>query len=101
MIRLHMKLINNVKTTASLCAIVILIGILVSLSCKKETSCEGCNGNSPPVAIAGQDQFIILPTDSVLLDGSNSSDPDGTIMEWRWRKISGPATFSISNSSSA
>jgi hypothetical protein len=39
--------------------------------CKKEYSCEGCiNGNKPPIANAGPDQVITLPTDSVSLDGS-------------------------------
>jgi hypothetical protein len=69
-------------------------GALFFISCKKETSCEGCiNGNKPPIAIAGPDQVITLPTDSVLLDGSASNDPDGTISEWLWQKISGPASF--------
>ncbi|HET6766136.1 MAG TPA: hypothetical protein VFH08_02015 [Chitinophagaceae bacterium] len=30
-------------------------------------------------AIAGPDQVITLPADSVLLDGSSSNDPDGRI----------------------
>jgi len=68
-------------------------------SCKKETSCENCrslNGtNKPPTANAGLDQVITLPTDSVLLDGRTSSDPDGIISEWLWTKISGPASFNI------
>jgi hypothetical protein len=70
-------------------------GILF-FSCKKETSCEGCNeNNKPPIAIAGPDQVLTLPTDSVLLDGRSSSDPDGTISEWLWKKISGPASFDV------
>jgi hypothetical protein len=45
--------------------------------CKKELSCEGCsnNNNQPPIALAGPDVVITLPTDSVLLDGSKSSGP--------------------------
>ena len=55
-------------------------------------------GNKPPIAVAGSDQVITLPTDSALLDGSASSDPDGKISDpiaigWRWEKISGPASF--------
>src|SRR4249919_3421961 len=67
------------------------------ISCKKETSCEGCatKNNKPPIAVAGPDRVITLPTDSVLLDGSSSSDPDGKISEWLWTKISGPASFNI------
>ena len=53
-------------------------------------------GNKPPTAIAGPDQVITLPTDSISLDGRASSDPDGTISEWLWTKISGPASFVIS-----
>jgi hypothetical protein len=68
----------------------------IFFSCKKETSCEGCNeNNKPPIAIAGPDQVIALPTDSILLDGRNSSDPDGTISVWIWNKISGPASFNV------
>ena len=73
---------------------ILLTGIF--LSCKKERSCEGCKeNNKPPTAVAGPDQVITLPTDSVSLDGSASNDPDGTISEWLWTKISGPASFAI------
>jgi hypothetical protein len=67
------------------------------LSCtKKELSCVSCAAtNKPPLAVAGPDTVITLPTDSVLLDGSKSSDPDGKISEWRWTKVSGPASFVI------
>ena len=67
----------------------IYAGIIFFLSCKKERSCEGCiNGNKPPIAVAGPDQVITLPTDSVSLDGNASSDPDGIISNWLWTKIS-------------
>ena len=86
------------RTKISLGAIVLLIVIQVNLSCKKETSCEGCiENNKPPIAIAGPDQVITLPIDSVSLDGRSSRDPDGTISEWRWTKISGPVSFAINN----
>jgi len=86
--------------TRSLFATVILLIVLqVNFSCKKETSCEGCKeNNKPPIAIAGPDQVITLPADSILLDGRNSSEPDGTISEWLWTKISGPASFQLLNS---
>lgn len=70
-------------------------GILIFISCQKELSCENCKGNLPPVANAGPDKLLILPTDSVLVDGSASSDPDGLIKEWFWKKISGPSSASI------
>jgi hypothetical protein len=79
-----------------------LTGVIIFLSCKREISCEGCiNGNKPPIAVAGPDQVVTLPTDSVSLDGNASSDPDGTISEWLWTKISGPASFNFSNASIA
>lgn len=81
---------------------------MVVISCKKEHSCENCNGNPPsggtnksPIANAGPDQVITLPTDSVLLDGNASSDPNGIISEWLWTKISGPASFNINDATKA
>ena len=38
--------------------------------------------NDSPIADAGPDQ--IIPGSSVQLDGSNSSDPDGSISSWEW-----------------
>lgn len=40
--------------------------------------------NQPPVANAGADQTITLPTSSVNLSGSASNDPDGTITSYQW-----------------
>jgi N-acetylneuraminic acid mutarotase len=72
--------------------------LIILSSCKKELSCENCKGtNQPPIAEAGIDQIVILPTDSVTLDGNASNDPDGTITVYQWRKISGPASFIIVN----
>ncbi len=65
------------------------------LSCKKELL------NKAPIAIAGADVSITLPTDNRLLDGSASSDPDGTINEWKWTKVSGPASFAFDNAASS
>lgn len=57
--------------------------------------------NSPVVAIAGADATVILPVSTVHVDGSASYDVDGAIKEYKWRKISGPALFTISDSRSA
>jgi Tol biopolymer transport system component len=81
---------------------ILLTGLAIITACKKEKSCEGCNeNNKPPTAIAGPDQVITLPTDSISLDGTASSDPDGKISEWRWERISGPASFTIVNTTVA
>ena len=75
---------------------VLFTGLIFHLSCKREISCEGCaDKNKPPIAFAGPDKVITLPTDSVLLDGSASNDPDGMISSYLWTKISGPASFAI------
>jgi hypothetical protein len=44
--------------------------------------------NQIPTAIAGADQTITLPTNSVSLAGSGT-DPDGTITSYAWSKVSG------------
>ena len=85
-----MKPFHNIATFAFLSWIIIFI------SCKKETpSDRGDNNNKSPIANAGSDQVITIPTDSVSLDGSASSDPDGIISSYLWTKISGPASFNI------
>ena len=80
----------------------ILAVTMLIFSCQKEYSCEGCTETSllAPIAAAGPDQEIDLPLDSVMLDGSGSNDPDGVIREWLWSKISGPASFLFSGTSS-
>lgn len=51
--------------------------------------------NHPPIAVAGADLTITFPNDSISLDGSSSTDPDGYIAQWQWTKITGPSTFDI------
>jgi hypothetical protein len=59
---------------------ILLTGLVLFIAYKKEYSCEGgINGNKLPIANAGPDQVITLPTDSVLLDGRKSIDPDEAI----------------------
>ncbi|MCM5529388.1 PKD domain-containing protein [Parasegetibacter sp. NRK P23] len=55
------------------------------------------SGNVAPVAKAGADQSITLPTSTVTLDGSTSSDEDGTISKYAWRKLSGPSAGTITS----
>ena len=51
--------------------------------------------------MAGRDLTITLPFDSLMLDGSKSSDPDGKISGWQWTKISGPSSSKITNANAA
>src|SRR5690606_31680543 len=50
--------------------------------------------NKPPVANAGPDQTITLPTNSVKIS-SSATDPDGTISTYRWSYVSGPSSYKI------
>jgi hypothetical protein len=52
--------------------------------------------NLPPVARAGDDVTITLPTDSVRLY-ETSSDPDGTIAGRLWTYIDGPSSYTFDN----
>jgi len=52
--------------------------------------------NQPPIANAGPDITITLPQTSVQLDGSRSSDIDGIVQSFAWRRISG-VPVSIAN----
>jgi hypothetical protein len=48
-----------------------------------------------PVANAGVDQTIVLPLNKALLNGSASSDADGSITTFLWIKLSGPTGGTI------
>src|SRR4030095_16808132 len=81
--------------------------VIILNSCQKEISCGNCQGgnqppvgtNQSPVARAGIDQMIILPTNTATLDGSGSMDPDGSIVMYLWKQIAGPNQSAISDSS--
>ena len=55
--------------------------------------------NRPPVANAGNDITIKLPTNNTPLNGS-ASDPDNNISSYLWKKISGPAAYQIADAGS-
>lgn len=57
-------------------------------------------GNQVPVANAGSDKTITLPTTSVTLSGS-ATDADGSISSYKWAKVSGPTTGTLANASAA
>ena len=50
--------------------------------------------NLVPVALAGEDQVVILPASSSILSGTGI-DTDGSIAAYQWTKVSGPDTFEI------
>jgi hypothetical protein len=92
------------KLIIKLAACFLLTGTMVFVSCKKEKPASAVVTlpasaflNHPPVANAGADQTITLPTSTVNLDGSGSTDPDNNITGYVWTKISGPSSFNIKN----
>lgn len=56
--------------------------------------------NVAPVANAGADINITLPTATATLNGS-ATDADGTISSYQWTKISGPSGGTIANPTAA
>jgi hypothetical protein len=57
--------------------------------------------NLPPVARAGDSISILLPDNIVTLDGTSSSDPDGTIQTYKWEQVSGPGPATLQDPNSA
>lgn len=60
---------------------------------KGATAADEClitlaGSNRPPVADAGLDQ-VVVPGETVVLDGSSSIDNDGRITSWIWQQVSG------------
>lgn len=53
-----------------------------------------------PVANAGADMTITLPTNSVIITGTGTT-PAGTITGFSWAKTSGPATFTLAGNTTA
>ena len=51
--------------------------------------------NIPPVVEAGKDQTIA--TTNVTLNGTNSYDPDGFVVSYRWTRVAGPGQYTIDN----
>ena len=54
--------------------------------------------NQPPLAFAGADQTIVLPTNSITLFGTGS-DGDGIVTSYQWSKLSGPAATLVNATS--
>ena len=57
--------------------------------------------NQAPVANAGNSITITLPTSTATLNGTGSSDADGTIASYQWTQVSGPNTAGITANSQA
>ncbi|MFD3003579.1 PA14 domain-containing protein [Pontibacter toksunensis] len=56
--------------------------------------------NQPPVASAGSDVSVTLPTSTVTLSGTGT-DRDGTISAYSWSQVKGPGTVVFSSKTTA
>jgi endoglucanase Acf2 len=50
-----------------------------------------------PVADAGENILVLLPENEAVLDGSNSSDPEGAELSYLWTQVYGPTTLVFSD----
>jgi hypothetical protein len=57
--------------------------------------------NVAPVAQAGADKIITLPTRQVTVNASSSTDDDGEIASYKWSFVSGPGAYSITDDNAA
>jgi hypothetical protein len=57
--------------------------------------------NANPIALAGSDQLIQLPTTTASLDGSASYDSDGLLSSYQWVKIAGPSAGNLQTPNAA
>lgn len=48
--------------------------------------------NQPPIAIAGNDTTIIIPSTQGVLNGAGSNDPNDVIVKYQWAFIAGPSS---------
>ena len=73
-----------------------VIFVCTCISCTKEPPVSTSTPTAKaPVANAGTYAIVILPVDSVMLDGSASYDPDGKVEEYLWTQLSGPSAAEL------
>ncbi len=56
---------------------------------------------APPVADAGLDQTINLPTNTITISGSGTDPDGGAIVSYQWTQESGPSIATLSNDTTA
>jgi len=72
---------------------ILTLTILAVAACKKtDTPLTSPLVNTGPIAKAGKDTSIILPTNFVLLDGIASIERENSITSYLWKLLSGPST---------
>jgi len=59
---------------------------------------QAASANAAPVVNAGLDAAVYLPYDTITLKGS-ATDADGTVVSYKWIKIGGPVSFTMTSPS--
>ncbi|MEZ4887810.1 MAG: glycosyl hydrolase [Chitinophagales bacterium] len=54
-------------------------------------------GYSQPIANAGADQIVVLPETTAILDGSQSTEPEGAALSYTWTQIYGASNLVFSD----
>ncbi len=56
---------------------------------------------SQPVAKAGENEIVVLPSNSIQLDGTGSSEPSNQTLIYEWTQVYGPSTLQFSDNTLA
>lgn len=67
-----------------------VITVLDARKCVSYCKNENCVADKAPIAVASSNSNIAGSFAKVILDGSLSNDPDGTIKSYAWEQLSGP-----------
>lgn len=64
---------------------------------QRDTTGDIANINQNPLAVPGPSMTIALPVNSVKLDGSQSTDPNGFITGYSWSQLNGPSVATLTD----
>ena len=56
---------------------------------------------SQPIAEAGENAVVVLPDNSITIDGSGSTDPDNGSLSYDWNQVYGPSAVTFSDLNAA
>ena len=71
------------------------LGVTASDEVKITVTGAGSGNNILPVAKAGNDISVVLPTNSTTLNNAGSYDADGSISHYKWSYMIGPSSYDI------
>ena len=87
---------RNYKPGLTLAGIAVLLLTACSGGGGSSSSSSGGSANTAPVANAGSNQTVISGV-TVTLNGTASSDPDGTIASYAWTQTAGTTTVTLTS----